>query len=94
MPHLLAGVDLAFGLLPAVTSRLPAPSVWLVTWFSALALGGVGVQSAMLHNLHDSLASLGGLEGRRSRLALLAVVVLLLFLLGISTVTQVSLLLI
>ena len=86
----VAGVDLAFGLLPSVTSRLPLPSLWLVMWFTALILGGIGVQSAMLHNLYDSLASLCCVERRKSRLVLLVVVVLLLFLLGLSTVTQVS----
>ena len=81
---------MAFGLLPSVTSRLPIPSLWLVMWFSALILGGIGVQSAMLHNLYDSIASLCCVERRKSRLLLLVMVVVLLFLLGLSTVTQVG----
>ncbi|XP_070198562.1 uncharacterized protein [Littorina saxatilis] len=84
----MSGVDLAFGLFPTVASRLPIPSLWLVMWFSALILGGVGFQSALLHNVYDSFVSLCCIEKRKSRMLLLVVIVLLLFLLGLSTVTQ------
>ena len=83
-------MDLAFGLLPSVTSRLPAPGLWVVTWCVTLGVGGVGVQAAMLHTLYDSLTALCCVQRRKSRLLLLVVLVLLLFLPALSTVTQVS----
>ncbi|KAK7469916.1 hypothetical protein BaRGS_00036079, partial [Batillaria attramentaria] len=84
----MSGIDLAFGLLPSMASQLPVPPAWLVLWFAALTLGGIGVQAGLLHVIHDTVVTLACAEQRRWQVFLLVMLVLLLLLLGLSTVTQ------
>lgn len=90
MPCLTPDVDLMFALLPSLTAYLPCPPLWCILWFGLLVVGSMGVQGALLHNLHSGVVSLARASHRQAALFLLAVLVLLLFLLSLSTVTQVK----